>query len=248
MINTRIMTGELTKSYDRSLIISEEQFNNIASFIEERFVDVEYKIYTLDGANYSLSTKDDVLSYSNPDSRRIIKIVISGNKEHRERSFYKDFSVSLFDLSKFDKSCILTLNNMEEKDIVFYNQRIDEFVKNVQEPLWWIHKTPVYIVIWILLYSIAAFFYLTQTDKTQLADKTYNMLFLNGVSAFCAVVSAFLVRWVVGKLYPEGGFAIGEQVKYLNRLGKTRNLILITVLGTIVLGIISGVITHLIVS
>ena len=137
---------------------------------------------------------------------------------------------------------------MEEKDIVFYNQRIDEFVKNVQEPLWWIHKTPVYIVIWILLYSIAAFFYLTQTDKTQLADKTYNMLFLNGVSAFCAVVSAFLVRWVVGKLYPEGGFAIGEQVKYLNRLGKTRNLILITVLGTIVLGIISGVITHLIVS
>lgn len=243
-----IMKGELTKSYDRSLLINEEQFTNIASFIEDSFVDIDYKIYTSDGANYSLGTMDEVLSYSNPNSRRIIKIEISGNKEHREHSFYKDFSLSLFDMSEFDKSCILTLNNMEEKDIVFYSQRIDEFVKGAQEPLWWIHKTAVYIAIWVLLYAIAAVFYFTKTDKAQLADNAYNMVFLNGVSVICAVVSAFLVRWVVRKLYPEGGFAMGEQVKYFNRLNKTRNLILITILGTIVLGIISGVITHLIVS
>ena len=242
------MKGELTKSYDRSLLINEEQFRSIASYVEDSFVDVDYKIYTSDGANYSMDAKDEVLSYINPDSRRIIKIVISGNKDHRDRSFYKDFSLTLFDMSKFDKSCILTLNNMEEKDIVCYSQRIDEFVKSAQEPLWWIHKTAVYIVIWVLLYAIAAVFYFTKTDKAQLADKAYNMVFLNGVSAICAVVSAFLVRWVVRKLYPEGGFAIGEQVKYFNRLNKTRNLILITILGTIVLGIISGVITHLIVS
>lgn len=242
------MKGELTKSYDRSLLINEEQFRSIASYVEDSFVDVDYKIYTSDGANYSMDAKDEVLSYINPDSRRIIKIVISGNKDHRDRSFYKDFSLTLFDMSKFDKSCILTLNNMEEKDIVFYSQRIDEFVKSAQEPLWWIHRTAVYIVIWVLLYAIAAVFYFTKTDKAQLADKAYNMVFLNGVSAICAVVSAFLVRWVVRKLYPEGGFAIGEQVKYFNRLNKTRNLILITILGTIVLGIISGVITHLIVS
>lgn len=242
------MKGELTKSYDRSLLINEEQFRSIASYVEDSFVDVDYKIYTSDGANYSMDAKDEVLSYINPDSRRIIKIVISGNKDHRDRSFYKDFSLTLFDMSKFDKSCILTLNNMEEKDIVFYSQRIDEFVKSAQEPLWWIHKTAVYIVIWVLLYAIAAVFYFTKKDKAQLADKAYNMVFLNGVSAICAVVSAFLVRWVVRKLYPEGGFAIGEQVKYFNRLNKTRNLILITILGTIVLGIISGVITHLIVS
>lgn len=242
------MTGELTKAYKRSLLINEEHLKNLASFIEDRFEDVGYKIYTSDGASYTLNTKDEVLSYNNPDSRRIIKIVISGNKEHRERSFYKDFSISLFDMSKYDKSCILTLNNMEEKDIVFYNQRIDEFVKNAQTPHWWIHKTPVYIVIWIFLYAIAAFFYFTKTDKTQLADKTYSMVFLNLVSGTCAFVSAFLIRWVVEKLYPEGGFAIGEQVKFFNRLKKIRNLILITILGTIVLGIISGVITHLIVS
>ena len=243
-----IMKGELTKSYDRSLLISEEQFRYIASFIEDEFVDIEYKIYTSDGANYCLGIMDDVLSYSNPDSRRIIKIVISGNKEHRDRSFYKDFSISLFDMSEYDKSCILTLNNMEEKDIVFYSQRIDEFVKGAQEPLWWIHKTAVYVVIWVLLYIIAAIFYFTKTEITQLADKAYNMVYLYGVSAICAVVSVFLVRWIVRKLYPEGGFAIGEQVKYFNRLTKTRNLILITILGTIVLGIVSGIITHLIVS
>lgn len=242
------MTGELTKSYDRSLIITEELLNNLASFVQEGFVDVEYRIYTADGANYKLNTKEDVLLYSNPDSRRIIKVVISGNKEHRDRSFYKDFSISLFDMSKYDKSCILTLNNMEERDIVFYTQRIDEFVKSAQAPLWWIHKTSVYVVIWILLYAIAAVFYYTKTDKALLADKAYSLVFLNGVSLICAAVSAFLVRWVVRKLYPEGGFAIGEQVKVLSKISKRRNLILITILGTIVLGIISGVITHLIVS
>ena len=243
-----IMKGELTKSYDRSLLINEDHFTNIASFIEDGFVDIEYKIYTSDGANYNLSSMEEVLSYSNPDSRCIIKIVISGNKDHREHSFFKDFSLSLFDMSKFDKSCILTLYNMEEKDIIFYSQRIDEFVNSAQKPLWWIHKTAVYIVIWVLLYAIAAVFYYTKTDKAQLIDKTYNMVFLGGVSAVCAFVSAYFVRWVVRKLYPEGGFAIGEQVKHFNRLNKTRNLILITILGTIVLGVISGVITHLIVS
>ena len=123
------MTGELTKSYEHSLLVNGDQLNYIASFVEDSFVDVEYKMYTSDGANYSLNTKEEVISYSNPNSRRIIKIVISGNKEHRELSYLKDFSISLFDLSKYDKSCILTLNNMEEKDIVFYTQRVDEFVK-----------------------------------------------------------------------------------------------------------------------
>lgn len=242
------MTGELTKSYERTLIINEEHLRDLASFIEDGFVDVEYKIFTSDGANYKLSSKDEVLAYSNPESRRIIKIVISGNKGHREHALYKDLYISLFDMSKYDKSCILTLNNMEEKDIVFYTQRIDEFVKSAQASLWWIHKTIVYVVLWLLLYAISAFIYFTNTDKAQLADKAYNMIFLNGVSAICAAVSAFGVRWLVGYIYPEGGFAIGEQAKYLNKKSRTRNLILITVLGTIVLGVISGVITHLIVS
>ena len=48
-----IMKGELTKSYDRPLLINEEQFRNIASFIEDGFEDIEYKIYTSDGANYN---------------------------------------------------------------------------------------------------------------------------------------------------------------------------------------------------
>ncbi len=243
-----MMRGKLTKSYEHSLVITEEHLNCLVAFVEDGFVDIDYIIYTSDGASYKLSAIEDVLSYSNPESRRIIKIVISGNKEHREHALYKDFSISLLDMSKYDKSCILDLNNMEEKDIVFYTQRIDEFVNNAQAPLWWIHNNAVYIVLWLLLYAIAASFYFMKGDKVLLADKAYSILFLNGVSAICAAVSAFFVRWVVRKLYPEGGFAIGEQVNVLTRISKTRNMILITILGTIVLGIISGVITHLIVS
>lgn len=242
------MTGELTKSYERSLVINEEQLKMIASFIEGRFVDIEYKIYTADGAKYSLSTKDEVLSYSNPDSRRIIKIDISGNKEHQDHSLYKDIYISFSDMSKYDKSCILSLHNMEEKDIVFFSQRIDEFVKNTQLPLWWIHKPSVYMVISIVMFIIADFIYHTQADKALLADKAYNLILMIGVSFLCALVSAYLVRWVVVKLYPEGGFALGEQVKYFDRLSKTRSLIFITIIGTVILGIISGVITHRIVS
>ena len=77
------MTGELTKSYERTLIINEEHLRDLASFIEDGFVDVEYKIFTSDGANYKLSSKDEVLAYSNPESRRIIKIFISFSKHFR---------------------------------------------------------------------------------------------------------------------------------------------------------------------
>jgi hypothetical protein len=57
----------------------------------------------------------------------------------------------------------------------------------------------------------------------------------------------FVVKRFVEYLFPQGGFAIGEQVKYFNKKEKTRNLVLMTIIGSLIIGIIAGVITHFIV-
>ena len=55
-----------------------------------------------------------------------------------------------------------------------------------------------------------------------------------------------MVKRCIEYLFPEGGFAIGEQVKYMNKKSRTRNIILGSILGSILLSIVSGIIVHLI--
>ena len=145
------MTGSLNKSYSWPIIIEEERLHYLSEMITERFQSVYYKIETIDGASYNLSTIEDVLSYSNPQPRRIIKVGIFGNKEKDTIKIYPDISIFLFDMGKYDKSCILSLNNLEDQEITFLSNRVDEFVKGTRAPYWWLHSNAVYWIVGIML-------------------------------------------------------------------------------------------------
>lgn len=47
-------------------------------------------------------------------------------------------------------------------------------------------------------------------------------------------------------LFLEGGFVIGEQKKFMKEKDKTRNFIFITIICTIILGVMSGLIVNFI--
>lgn len=72
------MIGSFNKVYNHPIIVDEGQLHNLSNTIIKRFDKVEYEIHTVDGASYKLPSIDDVITYSNPDSRRIIKINIWG--------------------------------------------------------------------------------------------------------------------------------------------------------------------------
>lgn len=240
------MKGSLNKSYSSPIVIDEERLQYLSGVITEKFKGVYYRIETVDGASYKLGTLEEVLSYSNPQPRRIIKISIIGNKESDAIKIYPDITVSLFDMSKYDKACILSLNNLEEQEITFLTQRIDEFVKGVRIPYWWLHSKVVYWIVGIVLYAIAAVLYYISYGKEQMAHSMNNTIFWYGLSFLCFFFSEFVVKRCIEYLFPEGGFAIGEQVKYMNKKSRTRNIILGSILGSILLSIVSGIIVHLI--
>ena len=240
------MNGSLNKSYSNPIIIDEERLQYLSGIITEKFKGIYYKIETIDGASYKLNSLEEVLSYSNPQPRKIIKISIIGNKEKDAIKIYPDITVSLFDMSKYDKSCILSVNNIEEQEITFITQRIDEFVKGVRVSYWWLHSKAVYWIVGFLLYALAAVLYYCNNGKEQLMNSMNNTLFWYGVSFICFFFSGFVVKKCIEFLFPEGGFALGEQVKYMNKRSKIRHIILGSILGSLILGIMSGIIVHII--
>ena len=86
--------------------------------------EVRYEIRTVDGANYKIDTLEEVLSYSNPQSRRIVKLSISANKQKNTHLFTQNLTLSLFDMTLYDKSCILSPQVSAKKALlarIFYN-------------------------------------------------------------------------------------------------------------------------------
>ena len=70
------MTGSFDKIYTRPIIVDEDKLRYLSEMMEEKFGEVDYGIETIDGIQYKYGNLDDLLSYKNPDSRKIIKIVL----------------------------------------------------------------------------------------------------------------------------------------------------------------------------
>lgn len=238
------MIGSLDKSYNRPIIVDEVHLRYLAGIVEERFSAVEYEIKTIDGAKYKLPTIDDVIAYNNPDSRKIVCISIWGYKSKDNHDYYPEFSISLFDMSKYDASCILTLKNLEEAEITYFSQRIDEFVKSTKTAYWWLHKSAFYIGLGFLLYCMVVVYYYLSLGMEQWSMKADKTSILTGWSVVCMLVSVYGVRKIVEYLFSEGGFVIGEQKRFMKRKDKRRYFVFITIIGTIILGVISGVIVN----
>ena len=70
------MIGSLNKSYDCASIIDAERLQHLSEFIKDNFDEVGYEIRTVDGASFKIDTLEEILSYSNPQLRRIVKLSI----------------------------------------------------------------------------------------------------------------------------------------------------------------------------
>ena len=238
------MKGSLTKNYKESIVVEDEALVLILELIKKGFGDVYFEIKTVDGASYKLNSLEDVFNYTNPSARRIIKISIIGNKVCETPQFQPDFMVSLFDSSKYDASCVLSLNDLEEQEIVYYSQRIDELIKSMRVSYWWIHKPVVYGIIGVVLFLLFGALYFFNTEHGHNASSGDKILFLTNLSFLCGFFSSFVLKRIIEYLFPEGGFSIGEQKKVLNQKGKTRVFWLITIVATLILGIVSGLIVN----
>ena len=241
------MKGSLNKSYDFSTIVSSDDLKSLSEILSSGFEELQYCINTNDGARYTLESLDEVLKYSNPNGRKIQKICIKGNKKKGNQFVYPDISVSLLDNSVYTSSCELEIIQLEENEISFYSQKVEEFAKSIRAPHWWLHKKAFYVIVSLALCSLFAFLYLKNTDTAETVNKVYNYIVLQGLSICCALFTMYVIEKLVSYLFPACCFAIGEQKKHMTRLNKVKNVVFIAIILALVIGVLAGVITHFIV-
>lgn len=235
------MIGSLDKVYGRPIMIDEEQLRYLSDIVVERFVDVEYVIHTIDGASYKLPTIDEVIKYRNPDARKIVKINIIAEKSKENHGFYPSFSISLFDRTQHDLSCILSLKDLDEAEITFWNQRINEFVKKNQISYWWIHTYVFYFIISFVLYVGVLTMYNLNIRNGVWAAESKNSVVLLCWSFVCMLASFFVVKKAVNSMFHRGGFAIGEQRENVMKKERRRHNLL-SIISTILFSLVAGII------
>lgn len=238
------MRGDLKRDYEFSIIVTANDLKSLSDIVTRDFKELRYVINTEDGVTYTTEHLNEIIDYNNPDSRRIKMLGIYGYKDKIGNFNTPNISVSLFDSSTYDKSCILHLNKVEEKDIIYYSNAIDEFMNKIRASYWWIFKDSFYWVTGIILYIIISSIYLTNVNNTDTINKIYNILLLQGVSALCMAFSMYVLHKVVSFLYPESCFAIGEQERLKTKKEKIRNLVFGTILGALMIGIVSSIIAY----
>jgi hypothetical protein len=241
------MIGSLNKSYDFPIIVSAEDLKSLSYLLSSGFEELRYYINTKDGARYTLNSLEEVLNYSNTDGRNIQRLCVRGNKKKGESFIYPNIYVSLLDKSVYTTSCEFEIYQLDETEICYYTQRIDEFTKKIKAPYWWLHKSAFYWITGFLLYFLSAIFYFHYVDNIDPVDRVYNILVLQGVSAFCMYISMVFINKIVCYFFPECYFAIGEQIKRIEKLNKLKKFIFLTVIFALIMGVLSSIIAYFIV-
>lgn len=240
------MNGDLNRRYDFPIIVSSNDLKSLKEMLSSGFVEFQYDINTKDGARYTLGSLEEVLNYSNPEDRMIQRICIKCNKEKGKSFLFPNISISLQDMSLYGKSCVLEIRQLEESEMCLYVQRIDEFTKSIKAPYWWLYKTAFDVCVFIILYSLFAFLYLNAVSAMEAANEVYNFLILQSLSICCAIFTVFVIEKMIPKLCPSCCFVFGEQAKHKERLDKTRNIILISIVLALAVGILGSILAHFI--
>ena len=237
------MKGHLHKTYDFASIVTEQDLKSLSLLVSSKFDFIKYEFKTKDGEIYSLDNLDDIINFDNPDYRKIVQFRIKGNRNQDSSFVFPNISISLCDNTIYKESCVIDLRNLEDTEITYFSQRINDFVKQIKTPYWWCHKpifycafcTTLYIGLFFLLNALFAF----ETDKASI------LLIRFAIGFFCGYLSFELGTRLVAWLYPEYCFCIGEQKKYIYRKEKSRGIILWSIIAPLLLGIIATIIAPL---
>ena len=241
------MKGNLHKKYEFATIIAEDNLQTLSMLVSSKFEFVKYEIKTKDGAEYCVDKLDDILNYDNHDYRKIVLFRVKGNHNERDSFVFPNISISLYDNSIYQEACVLDIKGLDDTEIVYFSQKVKDFTEQIKAPYWWCHKDSFYVVLGVILYILFGILYLVNVNNKEAYDKIYNILILQGISAICMFVSMYFGQKLISYIFPEGCFCVGEQKRHIKRKEKYRSIAFWTILVTIILGVISNIISHLVI-
>lgn len=238
------MIGSLYKSYDFPIIVSADDLKELSKMLSSNFEELEYTISTKDGARYTLNSLDEVLSYSNPDNRKIQRLCVRGRRRNSVNFIHPSISISLLDKSVYTKSCELEITQLDETEICYYSQRMNEFTKRITAPYRWLHKPVFNWIVGILFYILSAILCSLYIDNAKIVSV---ILLRHGIPIICMIFSVIVTEKIIFRLFPECCFVIGEQKKQKDKIDKRKKLVFVTIILALVIGVLGSIIAYYIV-
>lgn len=236
------MKGNLHKKYEFATIITERDLKSLSTLVSSKFAFVKYEIKTKDGAEYCVDNLDDILNYDNHDYRKIILFRVKGNRNERDSFIFPNISISLYDNSIYQEACDLDIKGLDDTEIVYFSQKVEDFTRQIKAPYWWCHKPAFYCIVSTTIYFLLTYFFLDDLFANE-TDKAFTFINLLMIACTCGMLSVVLGRRFVSWIFPEGCFCIGEQKKHIQRKEKYRGIILWTILVPLIISIVASIIT-----
>jgi len=234
------MKIKIAKFTDHSLLVTDEDLLAIYRFVASKYDKVEVIANCIDGTSIETIDLQDVLSFDNPDFRRIREISIIGHTGATERC---NCGID----SDRGSSGSIILHSESDEQATYVTKELQSRIREMKP--WYDLIAQNYI--WTVL-AIAPFFLFTvpytfrlmigEIQPTTSRFSTIDQI--NFVLVFSSVI--FAICWPLNKLkgflFPKVFFQLGKQKRRYEVISKWRTFIFVGVVFAIILGVaINGI-------
>lgn len=233
MIKTTIQ-----RSVQHAILMDAEEVRSVASYLSSKYRAVEFTLNCNDGSTVTTNDMDDVLNFENLSHRRIESMKMSFYDDPRTEDGGEVVIGSLIASALF-----VVRGSDDAKELQIANeltQRIREmrpwysWIRRLNPPTILVGGMVIAMTLWGIWAAIAG--QRSEAGSTELPTAVVVGVLLPSIAAVVALIIYSDIGW--NWLFPRVFFAIGRQIRELERRAKWRRWIFGGLLITILLGLL----------
>lgn len=238
------MKTTITKEIHHSILAEGDELQSLCGFISSRYKDTEISAQCIDGSK--LETKDikEILSFENPNYRKIKNISFQAHNDFDERLSFDIWADRTF------TSAELRIESQDDEQALYATHEILNKLREMKPWYDLLARIPISYVVFGLWFLWGMWITANQLIglRPPAASLTKYSIFESLNIAVLITIIAFAIvypfDWVQKRIFPKVFFLIGKQKKTMETIKKWRGFIFGGILLAIVTGIIGNAISN----
>jgi len=248
------MKFTISKEIKHAMLIDENNLSGLFKFISEKYEKVEIITKCNDGSLLETKDIEEILSFENPNYRKIISVTITGRNSPEERlsfsTIINNFSWDIIslDLPFWESTAELTIISEQEEIAKYNSDKLKQLLLELKPSFFYdfLARTSLLSII-ILLWGTLSIIYWGKVifgvissiySKVSGLEAINITLFLAFAVIFITYPFDLLRKW----LFPKVFLVLGKQRKNMETIQNYRKIFFVVFLLGIVISIIAGLI------
>lgn len=240
------MKTTITKNITHSILADTNDIKSIFDFISSKYTSVNITGICNDGSQLETQDIQDLLSFENLNYRKIEAISYSAFGDNVNDRF-----LLVIQDNKYNTAELLITSDNDEQ-AVYNTQEIIKRLSDVKANYDWIARVPVLVAVMSFLMLIWFIWQTSVSTGLISSEQAYTSVsaseYVNR-SVFLAIVlfgATYPLEKLKKYLFPKVFFLIGKQKKTMETVHKVRTFIFVTVLLSLLLGIITNWLSNIV--